>query len=342
MFSRLVLKLGVFLCLSFVPLAHAQAQVLKVATLAPDGTGWMQEMRRGAQEIERRTQKRVSFKFYPGGIMGNEKAVLKKMQIGQLHAAALTANALALIYPENQIYSLPLGFNTYGETDYVRERMDRDFIAGLNKRGYTAFGLSEGGFIYLMSSEPIRRLSDLKQQKVWIPEGDIIVQTLLENMGITPVILPITDVLTGLQTGLITTVGATPSFAIAVQWHTKVKYMTDMPILYSFGALAVNNKAFKKISRADQTIVREVMEGVFKKLNDITRKDNESAKLALKKRGIEFVVPEPEDLQELHGVAAETSKDLINKGAYTQEMLNTVRGYLEAYRNGKAARTAQR
>lgn len=311
----------------------AQAQVLKIATLAPDGTRWMQEMRRGAKEIEQRTQQRVSFKFYPGGIMGNEKTVYRKMQIGQIHAAAFTTGGLALIYPENQIYSQPLIFNDYEEVDYVRARMDKQIVSGLEQRGYTPFGLSEGGFAYLMSKDaPIRRVSDLKQQKVWIPEGDIIAQVLLEQFDIKPVALPLTDVMTGLQTGLITTVGATPSFAIALQWHTKVKYLTDAPLFYSYGALVMSNKYFKKISSKDRVIVREVLEGVFAKLNQMTRSDNESAKIALRQHGMEVIVPAQQDLNELRDYGNKAIEVLSHRGVFDNKMLQQVEQHLDNFR----------
>ena len=186
------------------------------------------------------------------------------------------------------------------------------------------------------------RLSDLKQQKVWIPEGDIIAQTLLEQFDIKPVALPLTDVLTGLQTGLITTVGSTTSFAIALQWHTKVKYVTDAPLFYSYGALVVNNKYLKKISAKDQAVVREVLEGVFQKLNQLTRADNASAKQALKQRGVEFITPAEQDLNELRQYADQAIVVLTREGVFDKVMLQQLEQHLSDFRKIQSEKTAAR
>src|SRR5512140_312868 len=217
-----------------VPFAPAQALTLKIATLAPDGTAWMQELRRGGEEIAKRTEGRVTVKYYPGGSMGSDRVVLRKIRAGQLQGGALTGGAVAEIYPDAQIYSLPMLFRSYDELDYVRSRMDKKMAQGIEERGFITFGFTDGGFAYLMSSSQLQRVDDLKNQKIWVPEGDDISRGMFETLGAPSVPLPLTDVLTGLQTGLITTIGATASGAIALQWHTKVKYLTDMPTMSIF------------------------------------------------------------------------------------------------------------
>ena len=100
--------------------AAAAAQELKIATLAPDGTSWMKEMRAAAETLTTASGGRVRLKFYPGGVMGNDATVLRKIQIGQLHGGAVTVLALARIYPDSQLYGLPMLFRSYAEVDYVR------------------------------------------------------------------------------------------------------------------------------------------------------------------------------------------------------------------------------
>src|SRR5512139_2770804 len=137
--------------LLFVSLAvfmPAQAVVFKIATIAPDGTHWMEEMRKGADEIEKQTQGRVQFRFYPGGVMGDDNTVLRKIRIGQLQGGAITGGGLSEIYPDTQIYSIPFTFSSYAEVDYVRKRVDPLLIAGLKEKGFISFGISEGGFAY--------------------------------------------------------------------------------------------------------------------------------------------------------------------------------------------------
>lgn len=310
----------------------AQSQVLKIATLAPDGTGWMNEMRSAGKEIERLTNNRVKLKFYPGGIMGNEKSVMRKMRIGQLHGSAFTNSILAKIAQENQIYSMPLKFRTYEEMNYVRNKLDHVLLESLQKKGYTAYKIAGDGFAYLLSQHPVKNLADLKQEKVWIPKGDIISRTMLEQVGISPISLPLTDVLTGLQTGLFSTIGATPSFAIALQWHTKVKYLVDMPMFFSYGALVFSNNAIRKIKKADQAVMRKVISKAFDRLNKQNWENNLKAKQALKQQGIKFIKPNAQALQEMRELADNVTHKLTKEGIFIGSMVKDVEQLLTEYR----------
>jgi len=311
---------------------QAQAIQVKIATISPEGSVWMEKMREGAEELARKTNNRVEMKFYPGGVMGDDKAVLRKIRIGQLQGGAFVSGSLSQFYPDNQIYSLPLFFRSFKEIDYVRERLDKKIIDGFEKGGFVIFGIAEGGFAYVMSTVPIHSVDDMRQQKVWIPDNDSMILEAIKAFDIRPIPLSIADVRAGLQTSLINTVTTPPIGALALQWHTQIKYLMDEPFLYIYGVLAVDRKAFKRISTGDQQIFREIMGEVFKDLDRRNREDNIKAVEALRKQGIEFIKPSPEALKKWCKDASEVPNRLVKADRLSQEMVDTLENLLKEYR----------
>lgn len=310
----------------------ANAQVLKIATLAPDGSAWMNRMKAGAKEITERTDNRVSFKFYPGGVMGDDKAVLRKIKIGQLHGAALPSGSLAPYYPDSQVYSLPLRFRSFDEIDYVRSKMDSVLIEGFKKSGFVTFGLSEGGLAYTLSKSPVSSVADLQKLKVWVPDTDAMGISAMQTYGINPIPLSIGDVLTSLQTGLVNTVAASPIAAIALQWHNQVGYLTNLPLLYVYAVFALNEKTYNKIAPADQKIVSEVMTRTFHGIDQQNRKDNIAAFAALQTQGIQLVEPNPETLDEWYEKAEESVNEMVSRQIISADILHRLNQLLKEYR----------
>ncbi|HIF55570.1 MAG TPA: C4-dicarboxylate ABC transporter [Methylococcaceae bacterium] len=320
------------LTLSFLSYGSVQAYTFKVATLSTDGSVWMEKMRAGAEEISQKTDSRVNFKFYPGGVMGGDKNVLRKIRFGQLQGAALPSAGLTGIYPDIQLYNLIVKFQSMSEIDYVREQMDDQLLVGLEKKGLVAFGFSEIGLAYTMSTTPVHNITDLQQLKSWVPENNKIAIQAYKALSISPIPLPLRDVLMGLQTGMITSVAGTPTGAIALQWHTKIKYVTDSPLSYIFGVFFLDKKAFNKISKADQLVVREVMAKTVNEVDKQSRQDNVNAVLALKKLGVEFIDVEDAAANELKAVMESANQEIVSKSGLSSRLVEMLDKYLAAFR----------
>jgi TRAP-type C4-dicarboxylate transport system substrate-binding protein len=327
------------LVLSLTPISASSGTVtIKIATLAPEGSAWMTGMRAGAAEIKERTERRVLFKFYGGGVQGDDMAVLRKMRIGQLHGGALTSSALAVRYPDLHIYGLPLMYRSIEELDFVRTKLDKALLEGLFERGLVSFGFAGGGFAEVMSRSAVRSLDDFSGQKFWVPEGDEISARSMRALGVSPVTLPITDVLTGLQTGLINIIGTSPVAAVVFQWHTKVKYATDLPLAWLYASFVIERRVFDRIGPEDQAVVREVMEEIYAGFDKQNRIDNDDARAALVKQGVEYVGPAPAEVEAWRRIVAEVRLELAKDGVYPEDRYNQVLELLEEYRaSGKSA-----
>jgi len=310
-----------------------QAATLKIATVTPENSQWMKDMRASAKEIKERTEGRVQIKYYGGGVMGNDQKVLSRIRIGALQGGAFTPTALAAQYSNLNLYGLPMVFDSEEEAAYARSRLDAKLSAGLEEAGFVNFGFAAGGFAILMSNTPVDSLDDLRGKKVWIPEGDDISRRAMEAMSLSPVTLPLTDVLTGLQTGLIDIVAMSPIGALVLQWHTKVKYITELPLVYTLGFMAVDKRAFGKLSEDDQAIVREVMGRTYENFDKANLVDNRGARDALLNTGIRTVPVPPEEYEKVRAALMKLNVDLAGQGHFEKALFDEMLAYVSEYRS---------
>ena len=313
----------------------SHAATFKVATLSPDGSFWMKTMREAGKEVEVATDNRVKFKWYPGGVMGDDKAVLRKMRVGQLQGAALPMGELLSFYPDSQAYGIPFLFNSYEEVDYVRSQLDDTLIAGFAEGGMEVLGIAEGGFGYFLTAEPVRVPADLQQQKVWVPQNDVVSARLAQSIGVTPIPLTLPDVLPGLQTGLVNTVAVSPMGAIVLQWHTRVAHITDIPLMYFCGVISLTGKSFNKLSADDQAVVKAVFGRAFKLIDERNRMDNVKAFEALTNQGVETVVLTEAERDAWLAMQAPGEQMMQSEGQLSTEALERIKGLVEAFRQSQ-------
>ena len=321
---------SVLLLLLAAPCAFAQT--FKIATIAPEGSSWMNDMKAGAKSIEERTLGRVKFKFYGGGVQGNDKQVQRKMRTGQLHGGAFTSGALNKFQKDADLFSMPMLFNSIDEVRFVRQEMDGEIRQRLEDSGYVNFGFAGAGFAYMMSNKPLATLAELKGQKVWIPEGDPVGFAALRALGIAPVIMPITDVMTGLQTDLLDSVTVPPVGAVVFQWHTRLSFITELPLAYVYAALLIDKRAFSRISEEDQIIVREVMEGIYRNFNQSGVEDNHEALQALVDNGLKMVSPDSTEVAEWRTIVNASHRQLAVDGTFDVTLLDQMQDLILSYR----------
>lgn len=332
-------RLAGLLLLACLPFS-VPATDLKLATVAPEGSSWMKDLRTAASQIKDRTGGRVNIKFYGGGIQGTDKKVLRKIRIGQLQGGVFTSNSLEERYPDILIYGLPMLFNSQDEVDYVRKKMDARLAAGLEKAGFVSYGFAGGGFAYFMTGKPVAGLADVRGQKIWVPEGDQTSYVAMQALQLSPVVLPITDVLTGLETGLLDIVATPPVGAVILQWYTKTKFVTNLPLSYTLGVLAIDKGALQPVSEADQAVIREVMTALYARFDAQNRLDNAKAEQALKANGLKFVEPTAAEVPQWRATVSAAMDGMAAKGSFSAELLAEVRRHLQDYRKAQPSTQA--
>ncbi len=320
---RVIAKLLTLTLMLFFVVSTAQAVELKLATLAPQGTSMYNSFESLAKNVKAKTGGRVSIKIFGGGVQGDEKDVVRKMRYGQLDGAALTGVGLGLIDPQIRVLEIPFLFKNTAEVDKVYSSMFPYFASAFNKKGFVLLGWAEVGFVKIFANKPIRKKSDLKGMKMWMWEGDPLAKAMYDAMGVTPVPLAITDVLTSLQTKLIDAAYAPEFGAIGFQWHTKTKYMTDVNLVNGTGGIIFTKKAWAKIGGGDKAAIKKLIAVEAKKLIAQTRSDNLESKTAVQQSGVQVVNLDSKAYEELRAIGDEVREKLVGK-LYSRSLLDMV------------------
>ncbi len=327
----LVLSLAAMLA---APVA-AKPLTLKLGSLAPEGSPWHAMIKQIGQDMTKISGGEIKLNIYAGGVLGDEPDMVKKMRIGQLHAAGLSTVGLSLLDEGLLCLHLPLMFDNYDELEYVRGRMIPKLDADMEKKGFVMLCWTDGGWAYFFSKKPIATLAALRQAKLFVWAGDLHSLDLYTLARFRPVPLASTDMLPGLQTGLIDVFDAPPLAALLNQWFGVAKYMTDMRWGPLMGGLAVSRKAWMQVPTDQQVKIKAAAAAAAKAMSADIRKLGDEAVPAMVKRGLTVVKVEPAEMAAWRKETEDFWRLMSGKmgpPAYTDEVLK----YRNEYRARKA------
>lgn len=296
----------------------------------------MVELREAAKAIEEKTEGRVQFKFYAGGVMGDDFAVKRKMRARQLNGGILQTSVFTSDVPNLNVYNLPMQFRNVDEVAAVRKDLDGVLRAELEEAGYVSFGFLGLGLAYAMGSKPATTVQETRRLKIWVPKNDPSTELMLRAFGVNPIPLSTVDVLTGLQTGLIDTVASPPVAAVTLQWHTHIKYMLDVPFLYVFSVYVLDQRSFRNVSDDDQAIVRSYMDSAMQNAEQKGIEDHASAFDAMLDQGIELLQPDEDALSEWQRNADGAAEEWVNKKLVSRSILDQFNSSLQKTRRSNA------
>ena len=328
------LLLIIFLCI-FCPRPDLQAKpthVFKIASLAPEGSVWVDSFKEFAAEVTEKTNGEIGFRIYPGGIMGDDKAMYRKLRVGQLHGGGFTMTGISEIVDDFRVMAIPFLFHSYEEMDQASLKLQPLFKKRFSEKGLHLVAMTEVGFIYTFSNKPRLTIGDLQQAKTWAPTDDPLTSAFLKNLQISPIALTIPDVLSSLQTGLIDTAFNSLYGSIILQWYTKAPFVTDAPYGYAYGAFVMSAKALDKLSDDQLVIIDETAEKYFSELILKTRRSNEESREVLISQGVKFVSTTPEELATLEKYRDQTIEQVTGK-AFSEEIYQVLSQTLDTLRN---------
>jgi len=313
---------------------YTQQYKIKFASIATEGSTWMNVMREYDAAVRKESNGKVGFQMYPGQIQGDEKTVIRKISIGQLHAGGFTGVGLGEIAPKVRILDTPFLIRSSDEADYLYEKFDEEFRKAFEENGYVLLGWAEVGFVYIFSNSPITKPDDILKTKMWVWEGDPVAEITFKALNIKPIPLSIDNVRTSLQTGLVNAFYTTPYASIALQWYTQAKYMVNYPLTCSAGAVLISKKYFDNLPKDFQEILLRNGKKYMKKLTELGREDNKKSIEELKKRGLVLTEASKEGIKQYMEAGIRARRMLCGK-LYDEDFMLRVEQAIEEYRKGK-------
>jgi TRAP-type C4-dicarboxylate transport system substrate-binding protein len=304
---------------------HAEADgktVIRYATIAPAGTSFGKILKAWGRTLGKETEGRVEFRYYSGGSQGDERDFIRKMRAGQMDAAGITTIGLGIVVRPVLVLSAPGVIETYEQLARVREKMNARFAKMFEDAGFVLLNWSDAGKGRIMSTIPIRKPADLKSARPWAWKDDPIFSEFLKVVGANAVRLGVPEVYAALQTRMVDVVPASPLAAVALQWFTKLKYMSKDSFGIILGASLVKKEKFDQLSPGDQKILMDTARRAALALDKVVRRDDAKAYDVLIDRGIEVVDTSPYRAE--WDKAAKETRERLTGRIYSKSLLADV------------------
>ena len=289
----------------------AHAFKLKLGTLAPEGSPWHEIIRDMAAEWKEASGGEVDVRIYPGGIAGDDRDMVRKMRVGQLHAAVLTGEGLSEISNDVMALQMPLVLRTDGELDYVMEQMAPRLEKALDAKGFKVLSWGYAGWVRLFSKQPVLTPTDRKSLRLFTWAGDPAYEEAWKRAGFQPVALQVTEMHTALQSGLINSFTATSLAALSFQWFGQAKHMMDMSWGPLVGATIVSKRAWNKIPDELKPKLAAIAAEAGARMKSETRRLDAEAVDAMREHGLQVHAVAPEMIPVWEAIAATGNKSLV-------------------------------
>lgn len=326
----------VYLCVLTLAPASAQQYTIKFASLAVEGTTWMNVMKEYDAAVRKESGGRMGFRIYAGGVQGEDKDVMRKIRLGQLHSTGITGVGIGEISSKLRIHDAPFLFRNYAEVDHFLKTFETELNQEFIKNDFVLLGWAEVGFVYVLTNKPVRSVADMNGVKMWSWEGDQVAEAAFRALGISPIPLSVVDVLTSLQTGLINGAYISPLAGVSLQWHTRVHYMLNVPLADASGAVVISKKKFDSLPPDLQEILVRNGKKYMGSLTAKSRAENALAIQTMKRNGVQIVeVSDPKTLQEFDATGKKARQMLVGK-LFDQDFLNRVEKSIADFRASQA------
>ena len=328
---RLAAVLMLAAVLSTPGVAGSAPTVIKMATLAPEGSSWFRVLQEMGEEWRKASDGAITLRIYPGGVAGDEDAVIRKMRVGQIQAAAITGIGLAYLEPSFYALHIPMMYESDEEFDSVRDRYAPVLERKMEEKGFVVLNWGDAGWVHFFSKAPVVTPAEAKALKLFQWSGDTNLVQLYKETGFHPVPLSTNDLLPSLQTGMVNGFTSTPLVALAFQWFGLAPHMADLRYAPLTGATVIEKRAWGMIPPSLRPKLLEASRRAGLRLRAEIRRLNQEALGVMVKNGLK-VHKVPPEVQAQWQQMVENVYPQVRGKIMPAEAFDTVKLYRDEYR----------
>jgi len=311
---------------------NAYAQVIKLGTLAPKGTPWYNALKEAAQEWRELSNGKIKVRIYPGGVAGDDPDMIRKMRIGQLHAAAITTAGMAYIYPDITALTFPNNIKTNDGLKYVIEKVGPYYEKQILARGFKVLSWNNAGWVHFFSKTPVVTPNDMRKQKLFFWGSEPIYVEALKKSGFHPVPLSLTDLMPSLQTGLVSAFAASPQAALAFQWYPLAPNMCGLRWQPLPAMVVITKRKWMQLPAELRPALAKSMAKLSAKLwGKIIELENDALN-AMKKHGLKVNPVPPEAMTEWQKIIKDKAFPVFVGHRFSSEIFDKIQAALKEYR----------
>ena len=278
---------------------------IKMAPLAPEGTEWHGLLMKMGQEWKKATDGKINLRVYPGGVVGDERDMIRKMRIGQIQGAAITSEGLTEVNPQYSVFFIPMLYQQFSDLDLLYEKLGDDLVSNAEKNGFKVILMVDVGWVYWFTSDSVRTPDDLREHSIFTWAGDYRTAALWEKSGFQVVPLAMTDMLSGLQTGMVIAMAFNPMYVLAQQSFGITKYMLDMKWGMLSAAVILDLRTWNRIDLVHQDKMIEIANRISTDFQRKNRLESDEAIAVMKEYGLVVTTPTEAEFEEWKSLVEE-------------------------------------
>jgi TRAP-type C4-dicarboxylate transport system substrate-binding protein len=316
-------------------IAFGEPVTLRFASIAPDGTSWARELRAMGREVEESTKGELRLKWYLGGIVGDETEVGKRIERGQIDGTASGGILCGQVTPSILVEWLPGLIQTRDEAASVTQALRPDLEREAAEHGYRLLATSSMGPIVIFSRTPVRDMAGLKATKLWLWDLGLMKSAVAEfasSIGLQLIPTPIDGAARAYEEGRTDGFLAIPSAALAFQWSTQARYVTNLWVGFLPGCLVVSSRSFDRLPPSSQKALTAAMGKYDRRFEELGKQQDDELLGGLFQRQGLKPVPVSESFRASYFDQARQAREKMSDRVVPRALLEKVTRLLADFR----------